>query len=164
MQQPSSTASSIRQQFIPLLPDAYNNRARQHSAPSLSQSIWAPQPQSPGGTWPKSIFSYNDNVGLVDLQGSQAPSTMPLAENRQPLTKEDVFGTLSGTSAPVPNRREVGAIGEGRQRDDQPQDADVSIRTIVTIVHHSIFRVILPHICTVSPASIITDLRLPVAC
>lgn len=54
---------------------------------------------------------------------------MPLLENRQALTKDDVFGTLSGTSASVPNRREIGAIGEGRQKDDQPQEADVSVES-----------------------------------
>ena len=33
-------------------------------------------------------------IGLVVLQGSQVP-VPPLAENKQPLSKEDVFSTLS---------------------------------------------------------------------
>lgn len=125
--QPSSSASAFRQQFIPLLPDSYN-RTRQHSAPSstsLNASIWAPQPQSPGGTWPKDVFSFDEHVGQTGgRSGLPQQGLFPVVDDR-PLTKEDVFGPVGGTH--LQSQKEVGAIGDGRQKDSPFRESEVRI-------------------------------------
>lgn len=121
--QSSSSSSSFRQQFLPV-PDS-QIRARQHSAPSstsLHASIWAPQPQSPGGIWPKDVQDYGDptypaNAGLAEPRHGCFPV------NDRPFTKEDVFG-LPGGTRPISQTR-VGAIGEGRQKELPFREAEV---------------------------------------
>ncbi|KAL5535291.1 MPF1 [Sanghuangporus sanghuang] len=113
--QSSSASSPFRQQFLPL-PDAHI-RARQHSAPSstsLNASIWAPQPQSPGGTWPKDIQEYGDPSCLAN-NGLAEPRHGFFPVDDRPFSKEDVFGLPCGTH-PITQTR-VGAIGEGRRNE-----------------------------------------------
>lgn len=121
--QPSSS-SSFRQQFIPLLPD--QSRARQHSAPSLSSpSIWAPQPRSPGGTWPRAILSFDEAAALHGRFNRMLDGSFPVVDDR-PVRKEDVFGPVGGTQ--LSDKKEVGAIGDGRQKDPAFPEADVRPR------------------------------------
>ena len=125
MQSSTSSSNCLGQQFIPLLPDAHN-RARQHSAPSstsLNASIWAPQPQSPGGTWPKDVLEFDEHSGSADNRLETAQRRVfPIADDRS-FTKEDVFGLPS--TIQVPTQARVGAIGEGRQRDLPFREAEV---------------------------------------
>ncbi|KLO20091.1 ARM repeat-containing protein [Schizopora paradoxa] len=118
------SSSPYRQQFIPLLPDSYS-RTRQHSAPSptsTAASIWAPQPQSPGGTWPKSLHSYaNHHLGIGERRGLGFRQPLFPLSNERPLTREDVFGPLSGTEQA--SRKPIGAIGEGRQKGNPLSDS-----------------------------------------
>ncbi len=121
-----SSSSPYRQQFIPLLPDSYS-RLRQHSAPSPTSaaSIWAPQPQSPGGTWPKSLHSYaNHHPVLGERRGLGFRQPLFPISDERPLTREDVFGPLGGTEQA--SRIPIGPIGEGRRKDNPLQDSNVS--------------------------------------
>ncbi|KAH8120074.1 ARM repeat-containing protein [Phellopilus nigrolimitatus] len=105
----AQSSSASRQQFIPLLPDSHN-RTRQHSAPSstsLNASIWAPQPQSPGGTWPRDFMT-------LGKPGLPQQGFFPVVDDR-PLTKEDVFGSSGGMH--LSTQHDIGAIGDGRQKD-----------------------------------------------
>lgn len=126
--QSSSSSSSFRHQFIPLVPDPHDahNRARQRSAPSgtsLHASIWAPQPQSPGGIWAKDIQDYSEHAFLGDCRvGMSQHGFTPVADGR-PMTREDVFGLPSGTHSP--SQTAIGAIGEGRQKDLPFREAEV---------------------------------------
>jgi hypothetical protein len=109
---PPSLQSQYRQQFIPPLPDY--NRTREISASSSTSgsasSIWAPQPQSPSVTWPSNSLAYEE---LTQQELNHSPlNVYPIDE--RPVTREEVFGSIGVASPPV--RREVGAIGDGRQR------------------------------------------------
>ncbi|KAI5121310.1 hypothetical protein M0805_003777 [Coniferiporia weirii] len=124
MQSPSS-ASAFRQQFIPLLPDSCN-RTRQYPpvppSTSLNASIWAPQPQSPGGTWPKDVLAFAEHVGQADIRAGLPQQGIFPAAGDKPLTKEDIFGPSSN---PHPSsHKEVGAIGDRRQKDPPLCDSE----------------------------------------
>lgn len=121
----SSTSSAFRQQFIPLLPEAHS-RVRQHSAPSSnsSASIWAPQPQSPGGTWPRSVFTLDDSESEYTRVHCYNQGPVP-ANCERPRTKEDVFGPFGNTANAMPSRTVLGAIGEGREREGPSHEVDV---------------------------------------
>ncbi|EJD04201.1 ARM repeat-containing protein [Fomitiporia mediterranea MF3/22] len=122
--QSTSSSSSLRHQFIPLLPDPHS-RARQHSAPSstsLNASIWAPQPKSPGGTWPKDTHGFAEHTVPSDSRPNVPQhGFFPVVDDR-PFTREDVFGLPSGIKPPP--QTGVGAIGEGRQKDAPFREAE----------------------------------------
>ena len=127
MQHAPSSASLLRQPFLPLQP---NDRSRQYSAPSstsLDASIWAPHAQIPGGTWPKDVQDVSDgatfSARLPDYPhiSSGALSTF---EDRVPPNGASDFSVRGGLTKPVA----IGAIGEGRARDSQlNRETEVSV-------------------------------------
>lgn len=123
--QSSSSASAYRQQFIPLLPDSYH-RARQHSAPSTisNASIWAPQPQPPGGIWPGNILGLPDPQNHLEHGSVMTPLGFPLTISDNQLFKEDVFGQPPNTL--LQNQKIVGAVGDGRRGGSPFREAEVS--------------------------------------
>jgi hypothetical protein len=77
--------------------------------PSLS--IWSPQPQPSGITWPRALDSFSrvsDDAPRSALAAASAKALTP-----QIVTKEDVFGPSQPIPAPKPR---IGAIGEGRKK------------------------------------------------
>lgn len=44
--------------------------------------------------------------------------------DERPLTKEDVFGPMGGIH--LPQRKEIGVVGDGRQKEDIPSEPNVS--------------------------------------
>jgi pumilio RNA-binding family len=83
-------------------------RPRHPLAPT--SSIWAPQPQPSGTTWPRAIDTFSnlaENRFHQQAIGNGTQASVPVA-------KEDVFGPVSCLNA---NRlKDIGAIGDGRKR------------------------------------------------
>lgn len=122
-----SLQPQYRQQFIPLLPD-YNRPRELSSSSSTSgsaSSIWAPQPQSPSGTWPKNANAFEDVPSHEPKQSPEQDTFPALNNSARPITKEDVFGPPNVTQPLI--RRELGAIGEGRQRSFPLDSGDVRL-------------------------------------
>lgn len=93
-----------QQSFLPLY-DQKQARSRPESG--ISASIWAPQPLPSDSSWPKAMDSFvriGDRDRDIQFQQN-------FAETRTPLvgpTREDVFGPA--------DKRQIGAIGDGRRR------------------------------------------------
>jgi hypothetical protein len=82
-------------------------------------SIWAPQPQPTGITWPSTGDSLSR--GIDGTQQATAP--------REPvITREDVFGPVqvNRTSPGSLPTKEVGAIGDGRKKSALSYETTVS--------------------------------------
>ena len=119
---PPSLQSQYRQQFIPLLPEYARPRelSTSSSTSGSASSIWAPQNQSPNGTWPRNTYPYDE---LAPQHLDHSPQGQVFPANDRPITKEDVFGPPN--VAPPSMRREIGAIGDGRQRGFPLDESDV---------------------------------------
>ena len=90
-------------------------RVRQPSG--LLGSIWAPQPQQSGTTWPRALENFSR---AAELQSD----LYPLSESRNPIvqpfiSRDDVFGPIQETT------REIGAIGDGRKKNSPDGDDKV---------------------------------------
>ena len=90
-------------------------RTRQPSG--LLGSIWAPQPQQSGTTWPRALESFSR---AAELQSE----LYPLCETRNPtlqpiVSRDDVFGPIQDAT------REIGAIGDGRKKNSPDGDDKV---------------------------------------
>ncbi len=93
------------QPFIPVLKDI------PHPSRGLSSSIWAPQPHPTEVSWQKAITSFS--------QSAEDKSRMRPDDKRGPAftaqdRNEDVFGPIDFLCAD--NKKDVGAIGDGRKR------------------------------------------------
>lgn len=122
--QSSSSASTFRQQFVPLLPDSYH-RTRQHSAPSATSnaSIWAPQPQSLGGIWPGNSLGHPEHSGQPVRGSGMTPLGFPLSISDNPLTKEEVSGLPPSV---LLSNQKLDATTDGGQRVSPFHEVEVS--------------------------------------
>ena len=102
---------SDSQQYLSVY-DPIPPRSRQSSG--LSGSIWAPQPQPSGTTWPKTLDTFSK---AAELQSD----LYPFFEARN-VTREDIFGP-----ATQKNTREIGAIGDGRKKNSPDYDNTVRL-------------------------------------
>jgi pumilio RNA-binding family len=103
------------QPFVPLF-----ETSRQPSAPGLSASIWAPQPQPSDNTWSKAIQSIsrvNEELPRDLRPEYRRANSHPIRRN-----SEDVFGPVI---AGAQDKRAVGAIGDGRKQPTPDYDAMV---------------------------------------
>ena len=90
-------------------------RVRQPSG--LLGSIWAPQPQQSGTTWPRALESFSR---AAELQSDLYPLREPRNPTVQPIvSRDDLFGPLQETT------REIGAIGDGRKKNSPDGDDKV---------------------------------------
>lgn len=93
------------QQYISCY-DTSPPRSREPSG--ISASIWAPQPQPSGITWPKALDSFSRVVEreseMQNHPDNRNATNMPI------VSREDVFG------------RHIGAIGDGRKKNSPDYD------------------------------------------
>ncbi|KAF4604516.1 hypothetical protein EYR40_003290 [Pleurotus pulmonarius] len=92
-----------QQSFLPLYDQ---KQARSRPEAGISASIWAPQPLPSDSSWPKAMDSFvrlGDRDRDIQFQQNFAEARVPLVGP----TREDVFG---------PDKRQIGAIGDGRRR------------------------------------------------
>ncbi|KAI0347912.1 ARM repeat-containing protein [Trametopsis cervina] len=94
------------------------NAGRRPSAPGLSSSIWAPQPQPSDTAWSKAIESISraneDFPRDPSRPDFRRTSSNPIGRNR-----EDVFGPLDTSPD---GKGGIGAIGDGRKRSSPEYD------------------------------------------
>jgi pumilio RNA-binding family len=84
-------------------------RPRHPLAPT--SSIWAPQPQPYGTTWPRAIDTFSN---IAENRFHQQTMIGNAARTSPAAGKEDVFGPVSCLNASRP--KDVGAIGDGRKK------------------------------------------------
>lgn len=107
-------STTVSQPFVPRF-----ETARRPSAPGLSASIWAPQPQPSDNTWFKAIESISRANDDMDPSRPEFRRATSHPARRNP---EDVFGPVG---FPV-NQKAVGAIGDGRKKLSPEYEAIVS--------------------------------------
>ncbi|KAF9055738.1 armadillo-type protein [Panaeolus papilionaceus] len=98
-----------------------SNPARSRQPSGLLGSIWAPQPQPIDHSWPRTLDTFSRAVdrepeNSMRLEARNTPNTA------QPVvTREDIFGH-NGPQATQKSLREVGAIGDGRKKNQAEYD------------------------------------------
>lgn len=113
-------AASVTQPFVPF----YEPMRRPSVAPGLSSSIWAPQPQPSDTAWSNAIASFgktNDDAP----KDSARPDFKRASSHPSGRNGEDVFGPVGHLGS---QKRDVGAIGDGRKKSYPDYDAMVSPR------------------------------------
>lgn len=118
---PSDHPSSFFSLYDPNPP-----RPRQPSG--TAASIWAPQPQPSGTTWPKALDSFSRvaerDSELCDRPDAHHTVTLPV------IGREDVFGPAPALS--TARARDVGAIGDGRKK--HSPDFEDTVGSPLTII------------------------------
>ena len=98
-------AMGSSQPFIPVLKDI------PHPSRGLSSSIWAPQPHPTEASWQKAITSFSQSA---EDKPRMRPDDKRGPTFAAPNRNMDVFGPIDFLSAD--NKKDVGAIGDGRKR------------------------------------------------
>ncbi|KAK7695134.1 hypothetical protein QCA50_002324 [Cerrena zonata] len=109
--------SSTHQPFNPF----FENPAPSRQQPS---SIWAPQPQLTETAWSRAI----DSINRADPSGQMRPEAHRASSFPAGKSVEDIFGPL-GPSGPM-NKRDIGAIGDGRKKSDPDIHVEQLLRSL----------------------------------
>jgi len=105
------------QQFLVYDPNYPPQRSRQPSG--LLGSIWAPQPQPSGTTWPSTLETFSREAEQYARFDTKNPP-----QQMSVITREDVFGPGDGRGA-LKASRDIGAIGDGRKKNSPDYENSV---------------------------------------
>lgn len=108
--------------FLPL----YKTSPVDEPSHSVASSIWAPQPQPLEATWPRTITSFASDADGTKL----GPEPRRVVSLSGFTPQPDVFGPFAPTN---PRQRPVGAIGDGRLKDDSDMVHTVSFQSIYAL-------------------------------
>lgn len=99
-----------------------------HPPPSRQQaasSIWAPQPQLTETAWSRAI----DSINRADPSAQIRPEAHRASSYPSGQSTEDIFGPM-GPSPPM-NKKDIGAIGDGRKKSIPDMDPMVCLFIIL---------------------------------
>lgn len=117
----SSAIITTMSSFLPL----YKTSPVDEHPHSLASSIWAPQPQPLEATWPRTMTSFPSDAEENKLRLAPEPRRVVSLSGFTP--QPDIFGPFAPTH---PRQRPVGAIGDGRLKDDSDIAHTVSFWSI----------------------------------
>ena len=103
--------------------------SRQPAGPTLSASIWAPQPQPSDNAWSKAIDSISRVNEDLRIDTSFRPEMRRSVSHPTGNNAEDVFGPVGFVGQ---RKKDVGAIGDGRKKISPDHEAIVSIVPIIS--------------------------------